>query len=46
LLGNVAIRALANRKLQYDGENLEITNFPDANKLVNRKYRQGWELKV
>jgi len=30
--------------LKYDPVNLKITNFPDANKYLDREYRKGWEL--
>jgi len=42
LLGNLAIRA--GRKLYWDGENMKVTNEPDANKYVSKEYRVGWEL--
>jgi predicted dehydrogenase len=42
LLGNIA--ALAGKKLSWDGPKLRITNAPEANKYLKRKYRQGWTL--
>ena len=42
LLGNIA--ALAGKKLSWDGPKLRITNAPEANKYLKRKYRQGWKL--
>jgi len=33
------------KKLLWDGENMKITNFDDANQFVTREYRSGWELK-
>jgi len=42
LLGNVA--ALAGKKLLWDGPKLKITNLPEANKHLRRKYREGWKL--
>jgi len=42
LLGNIA--ALAGRKLSWDGSKLKITNIPEANKYLRRKYRSGWSL--
>ena len=42
LLGNVA--ALAGEKLNWDGPNLKVTNLPEANKHIRRKYREGWKL--
>ncbi|MFN6022311.1 MAG: Gfo/Idh/MocA family protein, partial [Bacteroidota bacterium] len=32
------------RKLLWDGENMKITNFEDANQFVGREYRKGWEM--
>ena len=32
------------RKLLWDGENMKITNFEDANQFVSREYREGWKL--
>lgn len=32
-------------KLLWDGINMKITNFPDANQFVSREYRSGWEPK-
>lgn len=32
------------QKLLWDGPNLKITNFDDANQFVKREYRQGWSL--
>jgi hypothetical protein len=42
LLGNVAIRT--GQKLLWDGPNMKITNIPEANKFLRRRYRQGWTL--
>jgi hypothetical protein len=42
LLGAVALRA--GKKVNYDSENMKITNHPDANKYLFREYRKGWEL--
>ena len=33
-------------KLLWDGPNMRITNFDDANQFVKRTYRQGWSLGV
>ena len=41
-LGAVALRA--GKKVLFDGENMTITNMPDANKYLYREYRKGWEL--
>jgi hypothetical protein len=33
-----------NIKLLWDGKNMKITNFDDANQFVKREYREGWKL--
>jgi hypothetical protein len=33
-----------NKKLMWDGANMKITNFEDANQFVKREYREGWKL--
>ena len=43
LLGNLAIRN-PGVKLDWDGDNMKVTNFDEANALVGRKYRQGYSL--
>jgi len=40
LLGNVAIRA--GRRIEWDGDKLEVTNLPQANKWITKEYREGW----
>ena len=35
-----------NIKLLWDGPNMKITNFDDANQFVKRTYRDGWSLGV
>jgi hypothetical protein len=42
LLGNVAI--LAGKKIQFDTAKVEVTNDKEANKVIKREYRKGWEL--
>ena len=42
LLGNVALRI--REKLCWDGENMKITNVPEANNYIQRQYRDGWNL--
>jgi predicted dehydrogenase len=32
------------KKLLWDGQNMKITNFADANQFVKREYREGWSL--
>ncbi|MCB0283904.1 MAG: Gfo/Idh/MocA family oxidoreductase [Calditrichaeota bacterium] len=41
-LAAVALRA--KKKITYDSEAMEITNYEDANKYLTREYREGWEL--
>jgi hypothetical protein len=40
LLGMVALRA--GKKINYDGENMRVTNFASANDFLTREYRSGW----
>ncbi len=42
LLGNLALRT--GRRLDWDGPNMKVTNFPEANQYVHRGYRDGWSL--
>jgi len=42
LLGLVAYRA--GKKLDYDSAAGRVTNSPEANELLRRKYREGWTL--
>ena len=42
LLGNVAKRMDA--RIEWDAENLKVTNLPEANKYIRTEYRQGWSL--
>ena len=45
LLGNIAIRLQEKRTiLEWDPENMEFPNMPEANDLVHKEYRQGWSL--
>ncbi len=43
LLGNIAVRYRL-QTLQWDAENLRITNLEEANQWLTREYREGWEL--
>ncbi len=43
LLGNVAER-IPNTRLDWDPDEMKITNAAEANKLLTRSYREGWEL--
>jgi hypothetical protein len=40
LLGMVALRA--GKKINYDGENMQVTNLAAANDYLKREYRTGW----
>lgn len=42
LLGNVAIRT--GKTLEWDGPGLKVTNYPEANQLIQTEYRRGWEV--
>lgn len=43
LLGNLAVRANG-RRLNWDGEKMEVTNYDPANQYVRRRYYGGWQL--
>jgi predicted dehydrogenase len=43
ILGTVAIRC-PGQKLEWDAANLKIPNFPAAEKLLRRTYRDGWKV--
>lgn len=42
LLGNVAYRL--GRKLEWNAAELQVTNVPEAAPLIDKPYREGWEL--
>lgn len=42
LLGNVALRA--GKKIEWDGESMQVTNDSAANQYITREYRAGWGL--
>ena len=42
LLGNIALRT--GEKIVWDSNNMKITNNEDANYLIHREYRKGWEI--
>ena len=42
LLGNVAYRL--GKKLQWDADRLTAIDCPEADRLIHKKYRKGWEL--
>ncbi len=43
LLGTVAIR-MPDTQLQWNAQQMEFTNNPEANKYLRRTYRAGWEV--
>ncbi|MHC4511023.1 MAG: hypothetical protein ACYTAO_19055, partial [Planctomycetota bacterium] len=44
LLGNLAVRL--DKKIEWDAGALKATNAPEADELVRREYRKGWDLPV
>ncbi|MFH1743552.1 MAG: Gfo/Idh/MocA family oxidoreductase [bacterium] len=42
LLGNVALRI--GQRIEWDSRKMKVTNIPEANRFVTRRYRDGWEL--
>jgi predicted dehydrogenase len=42
LLGNLAIRC--GKPIEWDSIHMEVTNLPEANALIRREYRKGWDL--
>ncbi len=44
LLGLVALKTWQGRKIYYDGDNMRVTNVPEANAFLTREYRAGWGL--
>jgi len=42
LLGNIALRT--GKKVQWDAKEMKVANIPEANKYIQRQYRQGWIL--
>jgi predicted dehydrogenase len=42
LLGNISIRL--GKKIEWDSKNLKATNAPEAEGLIRREYRKGWEV--
>jgi predicted dehydrogenase len=40
LLGVVALNA--GKKIEYDGAAMKVTNVPDSDALLKRRYREGW----
>lgn len=44
LLGNLAIRL--GRPIEWDSKNLKVKGIPEADRLIKREYRKGWEFPV
>jgi len=44
LLGNLAVRL--GKKIEWDAKKLKATNAPEADELIRREYRKGWNLPV
>ena len=43
ILGTVAIR-VPGQKLEWDSPHLKVTNQPEANRYLQRRYRDGWHV--
>jgi hypothetical protein len=43
LMGNLSM-FMPGKKIKWDGEKMQSTNFPELNKYVNPPYREGWYL--
>ena len=44
LLGNLAVRAGAGRRIEWDGSALRCTNLPELDRYVRAECRDGWEV--
>lgn len=44
LLGCIALRVGVGKRMQWDGQNMQSPNLPDAAQFVTRKNRPGWEI--
>jgi predicted dehydrogenase len=42
ILGNLAMKAGAGKKVEWDGPNMKVTNLPELNAWVSRPARKGW----
>jgi hypothetical protein len=42
LIGHLAAHVGPGKKIQWDSANAKVTNIPEANEYVNKKYRKGW----
>ena len=45
ILGTVAVR-VPGQLLQWDAKQMRIANHPEAERLLRRTYRKGWEVKL
>jgi predicted dehydrogenase len=43
ILGNLAMKAGAGKKVMWDGPNMKVTNIPELNAWVKRPSRDGWK---
>jgi predicted dehydrogenase len=43
LMGNLSIR-VPGKRLLWDGDNMKVTNDEEANRFIQREYRNGWTL--
>jgi hypothetical protein len=39
-----AVSLRSGKRIEYDSDNMKITNVPEANQYLVREYRKGWEL--
>ena len=44
LLGNLAHRAEVGKEFEWDAEKFKIANDEEANELLSKEYRKGWEV--
>jgi hypothetical protein len=44
LLGNLAIRL--GKPIKWDSENLKVIGAPEADAMIRREYREGWEFPI
>ena len=44
LTGHLAAFAGVGKKLEWDVQKMECTNYPEGNRYVSRTYRKGWEV--
>ena len=44
LLGNLAVRL--DKKINWNAKTLKVTNAPEADELIRREYRRGWDISL